>query len=140
MGSSAKHNHGTTRRQQLCNKRGGYPSKVRRRHRHTRGSHVCPTLLQEPTRASLTYTSPLRRRTFTFHPYIHAELLQTARWRSPSFSIIAKLAPLWRHRWRQYLSIQRKPLSWIDKHNLCDFRIEYRSNVLCIIMCWRFTS
>ena len=121
-------------------KRGGYPCKVRRRHRHTRGSHVCQTLLQEPRRASLTYPPPLRRRTSTDHDHIHAETLQTTSWRSLSFSIIAKLAPLWRHRCRQYLSIQRKPLSWIDKHNLCDFRIEYRSNVLCIIMCWRFTS
>ena len=92
-------------------KRGGCPCKVRRRHRHTRGAYGRQTLLQEPNRASLTYTSPLRRRTFTFHPYIHAELLQTARWRSPSFSIIAKLAPLWTHRSGQSLPTHRKQLS-----------------------------
>ena len=58
-------------------KRGGYPCKVRRRHRHIRGSHLCPMLLQEPRRASLTYLSPLRRRTSTDHDYVHTGVLQT---------------------------------------------------------------
>ena len=92
--------------------------KVRRRHRHIRGSHVCQTLLQEPSRASLTYPPPLRLRTSTGHDHVHADTLQTTTWMSFGFSIIAKLAPLWRHNWRQYLSIQRKPVSWIDKHRI----------------------
>ena len=116
------------------------PCKVRQQHNHVRESHVCQTLLQEPSPASLTYPSPLRRRTSTDHHHIHIGTLQTTTWRSHSFSIITRFAPLWRHRSRQSLSIHRRQISMVYKHNLFDFQIDYRSRVLRIIRCWRFAS
>ena len=130
--SLAKHNHDAKQGQRLCKQEtdtnaisgGGTITQG--------GGHVCQTLLQEPSRANLTYPSPLRRRTSTAHDYVHIETLQATRWRSTSFSIKAKLATLWRHRSGQPLPIHRKQLARIYKHNLIGFRLEYRSRVLCI--------
>ena len=132
-----KDTRGASQRQRHCTQRSGCPCNVHWRGNSTSECHGRQPLFQEPSRANFTCPSPLRRRTSTDHDYIHAEVLQTARWRCASFGIIAKLAPLWRHRSKQSLSIHSKRLSRTHKHNLCKFRIEYRSRVLCItIKCW----